>query len=357
LTGEEPRSANRIKDATLANAGSTRCTMRDKKLKTTGKKQKSDLNHLSCFMYRALFIIGLLLFLFANSSVYSGEKIVITAIKSRNIAPYNTALRGFRDYLNRQRIDAHIIEFSLEGEGKDELSNIHEEIKLKKPDLVLTLGTPATQIVQEMIKDIPIIFTMVLDPTGSKISPPGVSMDISPEIKLRNIKRVFLDAKRIGLIYSADSIRAYEEVSEVCGQLGFQLIGKKIDSRKEFPDAFENLWWQIDCFLMIPDSMIYFPESVEYLLTEGLRKKLPIIGLSSSYTKAGAVISFDCNYEDLGEQAAEIALNIITGKNPVNATFVRPKKIDLSLNMLAAQKLKIKIPPETIKAAKEVFGR
>lgn len=335
----------------------TRYTTRDRKLKTQGKKQGSDLNHLSCFMYRASVIIGLLLFLFTNSSVYSGEKIEITAITSRNIDPYNSALRGFRDYLNRQRINANITEFSLEEKGKDELSNIREEIKSKRPDLVLTVGTPATKIAQEMTKDIPIIFTMVLDPIGSKISPPGVSMDIPPEIKLRNIKRVLPDAKRIGLIYSADSTRAYEEVSEVCGRFDFQLVAKKIDSRKEFPDAFEYLWWQIDCFLMIPDSTIYFPESVEYLLAEGLRKKIPIIGLSSSYTKAGALMSFDCDYEDLGEQAAEIALNILTSKNQADTTFVRPKKIDFSLNLLAAENMEIKIPSEIIKAAREVFGR
>jgi len=336
--------------------GDTRYTMQDRKLKTTGKKQGSGLNLLSCFMCRASFIIGLLSLLFA-SSAYSGEKIAITAIKSRNIAPYNTALRGFRDYLNRQGIDAHITEFSLEGKEKDELSYIREEIKSKKPDLVLTLGTPATKIAQEISKDIPVIFTMVLDPNGSKISPPGVSMDIPPEIKLRNIKRVFPDAKRIGLIYSADSIRAYEEVSEVCGRLGFQLIAKKIDSRKEFPDAFEYLWWQIDCFLMIPDSKIYFPDSVKYLLAEGLRKKIPIIGLSSSYTKAGALISFDCDYEDLGEQAAEIAFDILAGKNPVKTEFVKPRKTDISLNLLAARKLEIKIPSEITKAAREVYGR
>lgn len=302
-------------------------------------------------------IISFLLFALTTGSIFSDEKTVIMVIKSRNITPYNIALRGFKGYLNRQRIETRIIEFSLEGKRKDELISIREEIRSITPDLVLALGTPAAKIAQETVEDIPVIFAMVLDPKGSRILLPGVSMDISPEIKLRNIKRVLPGAKRIGIVYSDESISAYEEISQASDKLGLQLIGIKINSRKEFPDAFKDLWWQIDYFLMIPDSKIYFPESVEYLLAEGLRKKIPIVGLSSSYTEAGALISFDCDYADLGEQAAEIILKILTGKNPVKSEFVRPRKINFSLNLLVAEKLEIKIPSEILKAAKEVFGK
>ncbi|MEA2005498.1 MAG: ABC transporter substrate-binding protein [Acidobacteriota bacterium] len=317
-------------------------------------KRKSNLSRISpCVSL----IISFLLFLFASNSVYSSKRTVIIAIKSRDIAPHKSALKGFKDYLNRQKIDTQIIELSLKGKRKNDFSNIREEIESKHPDLVLTLGTPATKIAQEVVKDIPVVFTMVLDPKGGKILPPGVSMDIPPEIKLKIIKRVLPGAKRIGLIYSANSTPDYKEILQISRQFGIQIIGEEINSREEFPDLLKHLWMQIDCFLMIPDSKIYFLESVEYLLIEGLRRKIPIIGLSSSYTRAGALISFDCNYEDLGEQAAEIALKILAGENLVKTQFIPPRKISFSLNMLAAEKLEIEVPSEIIKAAKEVFGK
>jgi putative ABC transport system substrate-binding protein len=122
------------------------------------------------------------------------------------------------------------------------------------------------------------------------------------------------------------------------------------------PDAFKELWRQIDCFLIIPDSRVYSAKSVEYLLVEAFRKTIPVIGLSSSYTKAGALISFECDYEDLGEQAAEIALKILNGEDPAKIKYLGPKKINFSLNLLAAQRLDIKISSDVIKEAKEVFG-
>jgi len=65
---------------------------------------------------------------------------------------------------------------------------------------------------------------------------------------------------------------------------------------------------------MVADTKIYFPKSIEHLLREGLSRKIPVIGLSSSYTKAGSLISFDCDYEDLGRQTAEFALRILAGE-------------------------------------------
>jgi putative ABC transport system substrate-binding protein len=91
-------------------------------------------------------------------------------------------------------------------------------------------------------------------------------------------------------------------------------------------------------------------------LIEAFRKTIPVIGLSSSYTKAGALISFECDYENLGEQAAEIALKILNGKDPAKIGFLEPKEINFSLNLLAAQRLGIKFSPEVIKEAREVFG-
>lgn len=331
--------------------------MKGRKIKKICSKQVTNVNRALSIVYHVSFIVGFLLIVFSTGGIYSYEKTVIMVIKSRNIAPYKSALMGFKDHLKRQILDARIIEFCLEEESGDDFANIREGFKSIRPDLVLTLGTPATRIAQETAKNIPVIFTMVLDPKKSNILPPGVLMDIPPEIKLSNIKSVFPRAKRIGLIYSVNSIPDYEEVLQVSGQFGFQLIGRKINSRKEFPEALSRLWRQIDCFLMIPDSKIFFPESVRYLLTEGLRNKIPIIGLSSSYTEAGALVSFYCNYEDLGEQAAEIALKILAGKNSAETKFVIPRRIDFSLNLFVAGKLEIKIPSEIIKAAREVFGR
>jgi len=300
--------------------------------------------------------LSLLFLLLISGSLYSAEAIEIVVIKSRDTAPYNIALGGFKDYLKRQHIDVRITESVLRGKRQDDLLNIREVIKSMRPDLVLSLGTPATRLARETANNIPVIYTMVLDPKAGKVSPPGVSMDIPIQIKLRHLKRILPGARRIGLIYSPNSTSASEKVFQMGGRLGFEVVGKKINSAKELPDALKELWQRSDCFLMVPDSSIYSAKSVEYLLVEGFRKNVPVIGLSSSYTKAGALFSFDCDYKDLGEQAAGIVLKILNGEDPAKIKYLGSKKINFSLNLLAAQRLDIKISSEVIKEAREVFG-
>ncbi|MDY6954416.1 MAG: ABC transporter substrate binding protein, partial [Thermodesulfobacteriota bacterium] len=149
----------------------------------------------------------------------------------------------------------------------------------------------------------------------------------------------------------------YEEALNACATLGLDLFAESIASQKDFPDAFKDLAKDIDSFLMIPDSKIYFPRLVEFLLLESLKQKIPVVGLSSAYVKAGALVAFDCDYEDLGDQAGELALSILAGKASGLARILRPRKVHLSLNLMAAKRMEVVIDSAIIERAHEVYGK
>ncbi|OPL17390.1 MAG: hypothetical protein AVO38_01470 [delta proteobacterium ML8_D] len=302
-------------------------------------------------------IFGIILFIFVNiSSICSADTIDIVAIKSQNTIPYNTTLCEFKDYLKRQHMEVRVKEIALRNKTQDELLNIEEIIKSIRPNLILALGTPAARLAQESAENIPVLSTMVLDPKSSKIEPPSISIDIPVKIKLRQIKSILPDVKKIGLFYSPSTRNVFEEASQISGRLGLEIIAWQINSARELHNAFNGMCQRIDCFLIIPDSTIYSPKCVEYILIEAFRKKIPVIGLSASYTRAGALISFECNYESLGKQAAETVLNMLHGKDPAMIGHSGPKEIGFSLNLLAARRLGVKISTEIIKQAREVFG-
>lgn len=84
---------------------------------------------------------------------------------------------------------------------------------------------------------------------------------------------------------------------------------------------------------------------------------MPVIGLSSTYTKAGAFVSFEGNYHDIGSQVGEIALRVLGGEKPENIAPARPRTVQFSLNLLVAERMGITIPSDIIKESSEVFGR
>ena len=304
-------------------------------------------------------VTAIVLFVFSTGLACASQGLTIVALKSKGIPaePYEAALLGFTDRLNSRDANARITEHHLKSGKEEDLLALLRQIESRKPDLVLTLGTPTARFAQERIRNIPVVFTMVLNPEKSGISLSGVSMDIPYETMLKNLKDMMPDRVKIGLVYSAQSDSLYKEVREATLKLDLKLVAKKIDSEKEFPTAIEALFTEIDWFLMLPDPHIYFPKSVEHLLRESLRRACPIIGLSSAYTRAGALISFDCNYTDLGEQTADVALSILAQEKPPKTEVIGPRKITFSLNLLVAERLRITIPSETIKQANEVFGK
>jgi putative ABC transport system substrate-binding protein len=304
-------------------------------------------------------LIGLLLMVLFSGLAYPNQKLVILGVKSENIPaePYGAALSGFRDCLKNNSTNASIIEYHLQGQKEDDLLKLSQAIESKRPDLILTIGTNATRIAQDMVTDVPIIFTMVLDPHRSGISVSGVSMDITYETKLETLKDILLDKTKIGVIYSPQSTSSYEELLKASRNLGFNVAGIEISSEKEFPEAVKTIFEAADCFLMLPDPKIYFPKSIQHLLHESIKSGIPTIGLSSTYTRAGALISFDCDYRDLGKQAADLALERLAADKPQQTEFIKPRKAEFSLNLLVAERLGIRLSSKIIKQASEVFGK
>ena len=302
-------------------------------------------------------IITAILLIFSSGVLYCDEGQGVAVIKGHSLIPYNTALKGFKRYLKEHGFDFKVTECSLEGKDQEDIEALLKSVALQNPKLILTLGTSATRIAQERIRDIPIVFTMVLSPERSGISPPGVSMDIPFEKKLKKLRLIVPHIKTIGMVYSPDTIALYEELSRICGKLGFGLCAREIRSQKDFPKALKEISREIDCFFMIPDPKIYFRKSVEYLLVVCLKRKIPVVGLSAAYVKAGALVAFDCDYEDLGEQAAELALRTLSGKASGIARIERPREVTFSLNLLTAKRMKIQIAKSIIKETHQVFGK
>jgi putative ABC transport system substrate-binding protein len=305
-------------------------------------------------MKKKIFLI-IILFGFFLLHARGTERAVISVLFSSDRKPYQQAWQGFKNYLEEKNITCFFSQYNLD---KDNKIHIFSQIKKGKPDVLLTIGSKASKFAKDNIKNIPVIFSMVLNPddmTGSNIA--GVSMNISARSKLKELKRLFPQMKSIGLIYSENNPREHQEILKICRELNLELVSQSIQSREEFPKALEDMAWRINCFLMIPNPDIYFPHSINHLLSESMKKEFPVIGLSSVHTKAGALLSFDCDYTDLGRQAGELTLEVLSGKNPSELSKQTPRKLNLSLNMVAAKVLGIEIPQKIIKKATEVFEK
>jgi putative ABC transport system substrate-binding protein len=296
----------------------------------------------------------LLLILFSSWCVASTQT-KIAVLFSSDIKPYQESFEGFKDFFADEETTLLVSEYHLE---KQPPELIIQQILTANPDLVLTIGPQATMLAKKEIKKTPVIFSMILG--FRNINNPnftGVYLDLPSRIKLENLKRILPEAKRIGVIYSSKFAPVVSKILMECDEMKYQLIGRQVRTGKEFKEAFKDICEKIDYFLMLPDTKIYIKQSVKYLFLEGIRRKLPIIGLSSAFTKAGAFASLESNYYESGKLAGSIALMIKNGANPSNILPIEPEHAKLSINLLVAERLGISIPSHIIEESSEVFGK
>jgi putative ABC transport system substrate-binding protein len=97
------------------------------------------------------------------------------------------------------------------------------------------------------------------------------------------------------------------------------------------------------------------PQTAEPILLNTLKSKIPLIGLSSSWVKAGALYALERDYVDIGLQSGELAGKLLSGTSADSLPLAYPRKVTYLLNMKTASLMNLEFPQDLIKGALQVF--
>ncbi len=312
-------------------------------------------------LIKKLGLIAVIFFLLCQNLPAHEKKIVI--VKSSNSPPFLKAEEGFKKEIRKSEIEAILMEYDLSDESRGE-PEIAQKIRDLKPDLIVTIGSRSTALVSQKIKDIPIVFCVVLNPVSSGFvegmgssgnNLTGASLDIPVRIQLEKFKLIVPRLKKLGVLFTQDSKQVIGEAKRVCQNIGIELVPELIYSEKEIPGAVEALAQEVDGLWAVADTVIFTPQSTQYILLYTLRNGLPFMGLSLSFVKAGALFTLACDHKDVGRQAGELAVRVLSGEEPSQVPITIPRMIYLCLNLRTAEQIDLKIPEKIVSVAKEVF--
>ena len=290
-----------------------------------------------------------LLILFVLCHSFSEARQEIVAVQSVRVAPYDEAIKGFKNVC-----DVKIKKLILsELEGTD----VSEKINEIRPDMVLAIGMDALSRVK-MIEHIPVVYLMLLNPqsvvSGEK-NITGVSMNIAQERQLRAFLEALPDLKSIGLLYDPDRTGYLaENAREAAGEIGINLIAKEVHRSSDVPLLIKDMKGKIDAFWMLPDLTVITPETVEYLLLFSLESTVPILTFAEKYVELGALMSVGIDAFDIGTQAGEMAEKILSGRDVETIQRVDARKALISINLKVAGKLGTTIDEKVIRKARIV---
>jgi ABC-type uncharacterized transport system substrate-binding protein len=131
--------------------------------------------------------------------------------------------------------------------------------------------------------------------------------------------------KNIGLLISKNDETTEKILSHSASSLELTLHIEKIDKAYQIGTSLNRLLKKSDILLALPDTRIHNQSTVSNILISAYRKRIPLIGFSSAYVKAGALAAVYSSPEDVAFHVRDNIAKIYSGEkideNEQNAEY------------------------------------
>jgi putative ABC transport system substrate-binding protein len=238
-----------------------------------------------------------------------------------------------------------------------------------RPDVIVTITTPTSQAAVAATKEIPIVFSTVTDPLGSKLvtslkhpggNASGVDDLVPTERQIDVIKQIVPKLKTLGLLYdpSLDNARStVESIKKLAPKLGFTVVESPAMGLNNVPAAAQNLVGKVDAIFVPNDTTVYGVfEAVVKVCQDA---KVPLFSAERRSVQRGAVATVGFDFVQLGVVTSHMVDKVLKGTKPGDIDVVsmkdQPGSLGLYINKASAEKMGLTIAPDLLKKAAQVF--
>ncbi len=291
----------------------------------------------------------------ASAETPASPRIIVLA--SQDTAPYREIVDGLQSVLREQHTSASIVVRFLD--GRPETANeAVRDYAAGNVTLFVPLGTNAVRALIDQKIETPIVASMILRESDieAAVDATAVVLEFPVEVELHWMRLILPRSRRVGVLYNAaENQPRIDRATRLAQDAGLELRPRRVDSPKELPSVLETLGGEVQVLWGVTDRIVMTPETAKPLMLFSIRQRIPFVGLSSPWVKAGALYALDRDYLDIGRQVAEVALRVLAGQSARSLTPARPRKVVYSLNQRTARAIGISLPAAVLRDAKDVI--
>jgi len=282
----------------------------------------------------------------------------IGVIFSGDLPRYQEAHKAFMATLSRAGYDPSKVAVYVQTPNPDQMSWTNSVRKFigVEADVIVAYGAAAALTAVRETSKIPVVFADVYDPAacGSKTkNSTGASSKVPMVTLLRTMKSI-KPFTRLAVVYNPDekdSVVQLEEVMKDAPALGFQPVEVKVRSTSQARPGVQRA--AADCVYISCSAAV--DKDASGIIEASNRKRIPVIAQVSGMAEKGALLALAPSAAEQGDMAAGMVARILQGV-PVSSIGVESaRKIDLVLNLKAANSLSLKVPFEVLNAATKVI--
>jgi putative tryptophan/tyrosine transport system substrate-binding protein len=259
--------------------------------------------------------------LLAVTSMPQGNAAIVVAYES-GVDAYTEALEGMGSALGSNSF--RLVDMQAAG------ADLTRSLTARDVQLVIAVGSRALAEVQARKLGVPTIATMVLHGGEGDVSA-RVDLDIPLSTQLQAIRSLWPNHWRVGIIRNPARSRYSAEALEARARKeGFTVLVVDCDGPARLLKAVASMKGKVDFLLCFPDPDLYNPVTIKPLVMASIEGRLPIVGFSPAFVRAGAAAGIYPDYRETGRQTAEMAQRILRGEE--RGAEEGPRKIRMALN-------------------------
>lgn len=280
------------------------------------------------------------------------ERVRIVVLLSSDAEPYQQALAGFRQQFTAPAdYDVHTL-----NDDAGRHTQVLAKMKSARPSLYFTAGSTATKLAIQH-GDAPVVAGLILNAGELGRSPraTGVVLEFPPEVQIDWLKRLLPSQRDIGILYNSPQHRtAIDQMVRLGEAAGLRVHARRVESSKDLPGALDQIESRISVLLGIPDPAVLNPQTAKPILLFSFRNRIPLVGLSEQWVKAGALYALNRDFHDIGRQCAEMAARMIEGTPASEIPVQTPRKVAYIVNAKTARQMRIEIPERLMQGAQRI---
>jgi putative ABC transport system substrate-binding protein len=267
------------------------------------------------------------------------------------------------DYIEGQ----NIILIYRYAEGKHErLPELATQLIGEKPDLVFALGGDVAPHAAKATGTIPIVFVSSADPVelglATSLAHPGrnatgvtLLLDDTASKRLELLKEIVPHVRRTAFLWNPDHPdNELREARVAAPALNMQLDLVEMRGFSELEIALRAVSDARPDALYVVSSrhtILSIPRIVDFAKAN----RLPLAGGWGAWARAGGLMSFGPNPDEMAARAVDYVDKILKGAKPADLPIQQPTKFELVINVKAAKTIGIEVPPVLLARADEVI--
>jgi putative ABC transport system substrate-binding protein len=280
-------------------------------------------------------------------------------------------LETFRDEIKqRGHVEGTDVTIELRNAAghNERLPALADELLKQKVDVIVAINTPAAQAAKKATKTVPVVMMRVADPVRSglvaSLSHPGgnvTGLSFMPEALgpkgVELLHEMLPKVTRMAALYQGNNPGAViiiDDVQRKGAQLGLSFVRTPVKDAHDLAGAFETAAKsQAEALFVMDDGAM--TEQRQKILELAAKQQLPVVSIYRDFAKAGALIAYGPNLDDVYRRAAVYVDKLIKGAPAASLPVEQPVNFFLSVNLKTAKTLGITIPPSILVRADEII--